>query len=241
MLEAIAAAVRAGRIKTRAVLNRRVGRAVNRRKVGKHLAVDVAVGTITWQRRPDRIDAEARLDGICVIRTRLDVEALATDAAVLACKNLASVERAFRKMKLSRREIRPIHVCTTDHVRAPVFLGMRALCIEWPLRPRLAPILCEDDDREGARAARASPVEPAQVSSSTKAKAGAKRTPDGSPVPSMTTLLADLATLTLNTVTLAKTPDRPVRMMATPTKAQCGAFDLLDIDPAHHVAMQVTG
>jgi len=238
VLEAIAAAVRAGRIKTRAVLNRRVGRAVNRRKVGKHFAVDVAVGTITWQRRPDRIDDEARLDGICVIRTRLDAEALATDAAVLACKNLPSVERALRKMKLSRLEIRPIHVCATDHVRAPVFLGMRALCIEWPLRPRLAPILCEDDDREGARA---SPVEPAQVSSSTKAKAGAKRMPDGSPGPSMTTLLADLATLTLNTVTLAKTPDRPVHMMATPTRAQCRAFDLLDIDPAHHVAMQVTG
>jgi len=196
------------------------------------------VGTITWQHRPDRIDDEARLDGICVIRTRLDAEAMATDAAVLACKNLPSVERAFRKMKLSRLEIRPFHVCTTDHIRAHVFLCMLALCIGWHMLQRLAPILCEDDDRGGARA---SPVEPAQVSSSTKAKAGTKRTPDGSPVHSMTTLLADLATLTLNTVTLAKTPDHPFHMMATPTKAQCRAFDLLDIDPAHHVAMQVTG
>ena len=68
-------------------------------------------------------------------------------------------------------------------------------------RRRRAPILFEDDDREGARAQRSSPVEPA------RAKAADKRTPDGLPVHSLTTLLADLATLTLNEATVPAGPD----------------------------------
>ena len=65
------------------------------------------------------------------------------------------------------------------------------------MRGRLAPSLFEDDDRKGARAQRSSPVEKAEVSESAKAKAESGRAPDGLLVHSFTTLLADLATLTL--------------------------------------------
>ncbi|MCY3981733.1 MAG: hypothetical protein OXF51_08215 [Alphaproteobacteria bacterium] len=46
-----------------------------------------------------RIAAEARLDGIYVIRTSLGAEAMGTEAAVDAYKSLAGVERAFRNAK----------------------------------------------------------------------------------------------------------------------------------------------
>ena len=105
------------------------------------------------------------------------------------------------------------------------------------MRQRLAPILFEDDDREGARAQRSSPVEKAEVSKSAKAKADTKRTSDGLPVHSFTTLLADLATLTLNEVTLPGSPDHAFPLMAKPTELQSRAFELLDIDPAKDVAM----
>ena len=45
-------------------------------------------------------------------------------------------------------------------------------------------------------------MEKAEVSESAKAKADTKRTPDGLPVQSFTTLLSDLATLTLNEATV---------------------------------------
>ena len=236
-LEAIAASVRSGRLKGREAIDRRVGRDANRRKVGKHFEIDVTDGGISWRRREGRIAAEARLDGVYVIRTSLDSASLGPEAAVEAYKSLAQVERAFLTMKASRLRIRPVHVYSEDHVRAHVFLCMLACHVEWHMRRRLAPILFEDDDREGARAQRSSPVEPARVSERAKAKAAKKRTPDGLPVHSLTTLLADLGTLTLNEVTLPGAPDHAFPLPATPTELQRRAFDLLEIDPAKDVAM----
>ena len=236
-LDAIAASVRSGRLKGREAIDRRVGRDANRRKVGKHFGIDVADGGISWRRLEDRIAAEARLDGVYVIRTSLDSASLGPEAAVEAYKSLARVERAFLTMKASRLRIRPVHVYSEDHVRAHVFLCMLAFYVEWHMRRRLAPILFEDDDREGARAQRSSPVEPARVSKRAKAKAAKKRTPDGLPVHSLTTLLADLGTLTLNEVTLPGAPDHAFPLLATPTELQRRAFGLLEIDPAKDVAM----
>ena len=185
-----------------------------------------------WARNRGRIEAEARLDGVYVIRTSLDSASLGPEAAVEDCKSLASVERAFLTMKASRLRIRPVHVYSEDHVRAHVFLCMLACHVEWHMRRRLAPILFEDDDREGARAQRSSPVEPARVSERAKAKAADKRTPDGLPVHSLTTLLADLATLTLNEATVPAGPDHGFPVFAQPTELQRRTFDLLEIDPA---------
>ena len=145
------------------------------------------------------------------------------------------MERAFPTMKTSRLRIRPVHVHSEDHVRAHVFLCMLAYYVGWHMCRRLAPLLSGDDDREGARAQRSSPVEPARVSESAKANTG--RTPDGLPVHSLTTLLSDLATLTLNGVTLPGSPDHAFPLMAKPAGLQRRAFELLDIDPARDVAM----
>ncbi len=209
-----------------------LGREANRRKVEKHFDIAVHDAGMDWARNRDRIEAEARLDGVYVIRTSLDSASLGPAAAVEDCKGLARVERAFLTMKASRLRIRPVHVYSEDHVRAHVFLCMLACHVEWHMRRRLAPILFEDDDREGARAQRSSPVEPARVSERAKAKAADKRTPDGLPVHSLTTLLADLATLTLNEATVPAGPDHGFPVFAQPTELQRRALDLLEIDPA---------
>ena len=231
-LETIAASVRSGRLKGREAINRRVGRDANRRKVEKHFAIAVTDDDIAWSRREARIAAEARLDGVYVIRTSLGPEAIGRAEAVEAYKSLAQVERAFRVLKASRLGIRPVHVHSEDHVRAHVFLCMLACHLEWHLRRRLAPLLFEDDDREGARAQRRSPVEPARVSESARAKAAAKCTADGLPVHGFTSLLADLATLTLNEASVPATPDHCFPVFAQPTPLQGRAFELLEIDPA---------
>jgi hypothetical protein len=56
-------------------------------------------------------------------------------------------------------------------------------------------------------------------------------TPDGLPVHSFRSLLADLATLTRNTVVAAINPDHPFTITASPTPLQQKAFDLLGVIP----------
>src|SRR5512144_2278727 len=55
------------------------------------------------------------------------------------------------------------------------------------------------------------------------------RTEDGLPVHSFQSLLADLATLTRNTVVTALTPDHPFTLTARPTTIQRKALDLLGV------------
>jgi hypothetical protein len=54
-----------------------------------------------------------------------------------------------------------------------------------------------------------------------------KRTADGQPVHSFRTLVADLATLTRNTIRFGDAP--PATVLARPTALQQRVFDLLDI------------
>ena len=56
-----------------------------------------------------------------------------------------------------------------------------------------------------------------------------RRTPDGLPVHSFHTLLADLATLARNTVVTANAPDHPFTILTRPTPIQQKAFDLLGL------------
>ena len=134
-------------------------------------------------RRHGKIAAEARFDGIYVIRTSL--EEIEPDAAVAACKSLSTVERAFRTAR-SRLRVRPVCVCTEDQVRGHVFLCTLSHYVEWQMRRRLAPLLFEDDDRAAARTPRTTPVEKARVSPGAKRKPTRNARPresPGAPVP----------------------------------------------------------
>ena len=89
------------------------------------------------------------------------------------------------------------------------------------------------DDREGAEKRRRTPVEKALVSDSAKAKTVRIKTPDGFCVHSFKTLMADLATLSLNEVTLPGSPDHRFPVITEPTTLQEKAFELLGIDPGN--------
>ena len=229
-LERIAASARAGTLKGAAKIGHRVGRDANRRKVEKHFEIAVASDSLAFRRREEKIAAEAALDGIYVIRTSLDKDAIGAGDAVTAYKSLSRVERAFRMAK-SDLGIRPVHVRTEDHVRAHVFLCMLALYVEWHMRRELAPLLFEDHDREAAREERDSPVAPAEVSDAAKAKAASKRTPDGLPAHSFSTLLADLGTVTMNWMVLSRESAHEIPVLAQRTPLQRRAFELLGADP----------
>jgi hypothetical protein len=87
-------------------------------------------------------------------------------------------------------------------------------------------VLFDDHDRAAGEALRTSPVAKARPSPAAKRKANTKRTDDSLPVHS---LLADLATLTRNTVRWANAP--AMALLASPTQIQQRAFDLLGVKP----------
>jgi hypothetical protein len=113
-----------------------------------------------------------------------------------------------------------------DRVRAHVFLCMLAYYLEWHMRQKLAPMLFDDTERAEAAARRRSVVAQAQRSKAATKKQTTGLTEDGLPVHSFHSLLADLATLTRNTITTAITPHHPLTVLTRPTPVHQKAFDL---------------
>jgi hypothetical protein len=206
----------------------RVDRVLRRRKVARHFQVEIGEDHLSYHRDQDSITAEARLDGIYVLRTSVAASDLDGPQVVSSYKALAQVERAFRAFNTDL-DIRPIRHRTEDRVRAHVFLRMLSYYLSWHLQARLAPVLFTDDDKPAAQAARTGPVAPATRSPKALAKAATKHTPGDLPVHSFSSLLTDLATICLNTITPADPALPGFRLITTPTALQRQAFELLGV------------
>jgi hypothetical protein len=206
----------------------RIGKVLNRRKVGKHFVIDIGDDHFSYHRNQDSITAEAALDGIYVLRTSVQADGLDSPGVVSSYKALANVERAFRAFNTDL-DIRPIRHRTETRVRAHVFLRMLSYYIAWHMQARLAPVLFTDDDKPAAQTARPSPVAPAIRSPKAQAKAATKKTPDDLPVHSFASLLADLATICLNTIAPADPALPGFRLVTTPTAFQHDALGLLGV------------
>ena len=232
-LTAIAAAVTRPRrpLRGAAAIGLEVGVVLDRHKMAKHFELTITDDRFSFARRTAAIAAEAALDGLYVVRTSLPAERLDDRATVRAYKSLAVVERAFRCLKTVDLQIRPIYHWRATRVRAHVFLCMLAYHVEWHLRARLAPMLYDDADKQAAAAARASIVARAGRSPAALAKQTTGRTADGLPVHSFQSLLADLATLSRNSVVSALAPEHPFTLTTRPTPIQQKAFDLLALTP----------
>jgi hypothetical protein len=207
----------------------RVGAVLGRFKMAKHFDIEITETSFHYARDEQAIAAEARLDGIYVIRTSLPAEALCAEGTVRAYKDLARVERAFRSLKTIDLHIRPIYHRLADRVRAHVFLCLLAYYVEWHMRRALAPILFDEDDPAGAEAERVSIVRPATRSPSAQAKARTQRTADGRPVHSFRTLLSDLATVTKTTIQPRIEGAPAFERLTRPSPLQQRAFDLLGV------------
>ena len=229
-LEKIAAACARARraLRGKDTIAVRADRVLRRRKVAKHFTVEITDDSLRYARDQDSIAAEAKLDGIYVLRTSVDATSLDSGAVVSSYKALAQVERAFRAFNTDL-DIRPIRHRTEDRVRAHVFLRMLSYYLSWHLQARLAPLLFTDDDKPAASAARPSPVAPAARSPRALAKAATKQTPGDLPVHSFATLLADLGTICLNTIAPADPALPGFRLVTTPTALQRQAFELLGV------------
>ncbi len=97
------------------------------------------------------------------------------------------------------------------------------------MRQRLAPTLFDDTDKEVAGVPGESVVAQAPRSPVAVTKQITGLTEDGLPVHSFRSLLADLATLARNTITIAITLDYPLTVVTRLTAIQHKAFDLLGV------------
>jgi hypothetical protein len=184
-------------LRGRAKIGLRAGRIINKHKMAKHFSLAISDTSFSFARREEKIAAEAAIDGIYVVRTSSKEEGLEAADIVERYKSLSLVENAFRSIKTVDLKVRPIHHRNADRVRAHVFLCLLAYDVEWHMRSVLKPVLFDDEENPTTRP---DPVAPQEPSLSSKAKARTKRTPDALPVHSFQSLLADLATITRNTI-----------------------------------------
>jgi transposase len=206
-----------------------VGEVFNAHKMRKHFDLTITDEAFSFTRKSAEIAAEAATDGLYVVRTSLIEVTLGDVDTVRSYKSLSLVERAFRCIKTVDLHVRPVYHWLEGRVRAHVFLCMLAYYLEWHMRQRLAPMLFDDTDQDEAEARRHSVVAQAERSKAAIRKQTTGMTPDGLPVHSFRTLLADLATLVRNTIITAINPLHPLSVVTRPTPVQQKAFDLLGL------------
>jgi Transposase DDE domain len=223
LLAGIAERVTRGTLTGAGEIGKAVGKVIDKYKMGKHFHTTITDTTLTYRRDQARIDAEAELDGIYVLRTSVDAGTLDPAGIVEGYKNLANVERDFRIIKTDDLDLRPIHHRLDNRVKAHVLICLLACYLIWHLRKAWAPMTFTDEHPPQ----RDNPVAPAQRSPQADAKASRNHDAHGNPLRSFRGLLDHLATLTRNDVRYHGASTE-VPVLAQPTTDQRRAFDLLD-------------
>jgi transposase len=207
----------------------KVGKTINRHKVGKHFSLHIEDGVFRWARHEASIEQEAALDGIYVIRTSEPKKRLSAEDTVRSYKNLGQVEQVFRCFKGIDIRVRPIYHREDSRVRAHVFLCLLAYYVEWHLRRALGSVLFDDEELTANRKTR-DPVAKAKPSASVQRKKAQRTTCDGLGVHSFSSLLEDLGTLCRNRCRILADPSGNTFTQDTqPTPLHARVFQLLGV------------
>ncbi len=152
-LEAIAAAPKRNTKKSTLAekIGARVGRVLQRYKMGKFVDWGVKEGRLEWHFLQAKIDAEERLDGCYIVVADVPREAMDKVEVVASYKKLSFVEQAFRNLKTVQLEVRPVYHKKDERIRAHVFLCMLAYYLQWHARQRLQPLFAGDGEGKNRR------------------------------------------------------------------------------------------
>lgn len=194
-LEKIQGMIERGYLKDTDKIGVRVGRVINKYKMAKHFKLEITEKKFYFEIDDEKVNEEAALDGIYVIRTSL--EELSAADAVRHYKSLSQVERAFRSIKTMDLEVRPINHHLEKRVRTHLFLCMLAYYVKWHMMEAWRPLLFADEDQQAKQTR--DPVAPAQRSAQAEEKVQSKKLADGSIAHSFQSLLRNLATIVRNT------------------------------------------
>lgn len=194
-LEKIQGMIERGYLKDADKIGIRVGRVINKYKMAKHFKLEITEKELYFEIDEEKVNEEAALDGIYVIRTSL--EKLSAADAVRHYKSLSQVERAFRSIKTMDLEVRPINHHLEKRVKAHLFLCMLAYYVKWHMMEAWRPLLFADEDQQAKQ--KRDPVATAQRSAQAEEKVQGKRLTDGSIAHSFQSMLRNLATIVRNT------------------------------------------
>lgn len=123
----------------------RVGKVLNRFKMGKFFNITIKDGVLTWKVDEDKLKEEELYDGFYVITTDVESEDLSIMEVVKTYKKLINVEQAFRNLKTTRLETRPIYHKTDDRIKCHVFICMLAYYLMWNMKEMLTPLFDENE------------------------------------------------------------------------------------------------
>jgi hypothetical protein len=98
-LDKIRERVARGALAGAAAIGVKLGRVLDKDKVGKHFELTITDTAVKYQILETQVAAEAALDGIYVIRTALPKKQMSAPEAVRSYKALAQVKRAFRSLR----------------------------------------------------------------------------------------------------------------------------------------------
>jgi transposase len=135
------------------ILGARVGKLLAKYKMGKFIIWEVIqdqgnkkskTHVLKWSIDEEKVKREQALDGCYIVRTDVPEEALATNDVVSGYKALGGVERAFRSLKTTLLEMRPIFHKKDERIKAHVFMCMLAYYLQWHLVERLRPLFEAD-------------------------------------------------------------------------------------------------
>jgi transposase len=206
----------------------KVGRVLNKYKVGKHFHLTIKDNILKWERKQQAIEKETGLDGIYVIRTSESAKKLSAENAVRGYKRLADVEQAFRSLKSLELLVRPIHHRLENRVKAHVFVCLLAYYVQWHLKHAWSALTFADAHLAEHRAER-DPVASAKPAAEVHAKKTDRQTPDANEWQSFRTLLQELATQCRNTCELGEgSTVIHITKVTDPTPLQSEAFHLLE-------------
>ena len=95
----------------------KLGKVLGHYKMDRHFAHQIEDRKLSWSRRVEMIEQEAKWDGIYLIRTRQTAEPLSAADTVRGYKSLAQVERSCRSLKGLDLLIRPFGILPRSECR----------------------------------------------------------------------------------------------------------------------------
>ena len=125
----------------------RVGKVINKFKVGKFVQSTIIDGTFSWSFDEAKIREEEQFDGCYVIFTNVPKEDMEIEEVVRSYRKLINVEQAFRNLKTVQLDIRPVFHKTDNRVDCHVFVCMLAYYLMWNMKQRIKPLM--ESDVEG--------------------------------------------------------------------------------------------
>ena len=124
----------------------RVGRVLQRYKMGKFIKWSVVEGKLVWELNQEKIKFEEQFDGCYVVVADVPVGQMEKAQVVASYKKLSFVEQAFRNLKTVQLEVRPVYHKKDERIRAHVFICLLAYYLQWHAGQRLKPLFAEDGE-----------------------------------------------------------------------------------------------